>query len=102
MAYSLSYWTELTQFVFDPELDIDNNHAERLMRPFAIGRKNWLFAGSVRAGKSAAVLYSIIETCKLNGIIAFEYIRDILKRIAEHPADRLNELLPYNWQPMSD
>jgi transposase len=102
MAYSLSYWTELTEFVFDPELDIDNNQAERQMRPFAIGRKNWLYAGSLRGGQSAAVLYSIIETCKLNGVVPFEYIRDVLKRIAEHPADRLEELLPHNWRPMSE
>jgi transposase len=102
VAYTLDYWTELTEFVFDPELDIDNNHAERLMRPFAIGRKNWLFAGSEKAGRSAAVLYSIIETCKLNGIVPFEYIRDVLQRIAEYPADRLEELLPHNWRPLPE
>jgi IS66 C-terminal element len=68
-------------------------------REIAIGRKNYLFAGSDRGGERAAAMYSLIETAKLNGIDPQAYLRDVLGRIADHPINRINELLPWNWQP---
>ena len=66
-------------------LEVDNNAAERAMRIVAVGRKNWLFAGSDEGGKRAAVIYSILETCKINGVNTFEYLQDVLARIRSHP-----------------
>jgi hypothetical protein len=75
----------------------DNNRAENTIRGIALGRKNWLFAGSDAGGKRAAAVYSLIETCKLNGIDPFVWLRDVLTRIAAHPTDRVDELLPWHW-----
>ena len=77
-------------------LEIDNNAAERALRAVALGRKNYLFAGSDRGGESAASIYSLIGTAKLNGIDPELYLRDVLSRIAEHPINRIEELLPWN------
>ena len=70
------------------------------MMPIALGRKDYLFAGSDRGGKIAATFYSLIETCKLNNINPQEYLADVLNRIAEHPVKQVNQLLPYNWKPL--
>lgn len=78
-------------------IEIDNNIAERAMRPIALGRKNYLFAGSDRGGKIAASFYSLIETCKLNNINPQEYFCDVLNRINDHPINKIHELLPQNW-----
>jgi transposase len=83
----------------DGRLSLDNNPAERALRGVAIGRKNYLFAGSDRGGERAAAMYSLIETAKLNGIDPEAYLRDVLTRIADHPNNRIVELLPWNWQP---
>ena len=83
----------------DGRLSLDNNPAERALRGVAIGRKNYLFAGSDRGGERAAAMYSLIETAKLNGIDPQAYLCDVLGRIADHPINRINELLPWNWQP---
>ena len=80
-------------------LEPDNNAVERAIRPIALGRNNWLFAGSVRGGQAAATILSLIETAKLSGVDPFAYLRDVLARINSHRVDRLTELLPFNWKP---
>jgi transposase len=75
-----------------------NNTAERAIRPLALGRKNWLFAGSDTGGERAAMIYTIVETAKLNGIDPHRYLADVLGRIAAHPINRIVELLPWNWR----
>ena len=75
---------------------LDNNAAERAMRPMCLGRKNWLFAGSDAGGERAAAIYSLTETAKLNGLDPEDYLRQVLERIAEHPVKRVHELLPWN------
>jgi transposase len=97
IAYALRHWQALTRFTEHGWLSIDNNAAERALRGIAVGRKNWLFAGSDEGGKTAAVLYSIATTCKSLGIEPFGYLRDILTRLPEHPAARLPELFPTCW-----
>ena len=94
--YSLSRWEALTRYTTDGRLDICNNAAERAIRPLAIGRKNWTFAGSDSGGVRAATMYTIIETAKLNGIDPEAYLRSIIVRIDNHPAKRIDELLPWN------
>ena len=99
IRYSLSRWDALTRYTTDGRLEISNNAAERAIRPLAIGRKNWLFAGSDTGGERAATIYTIIETAKLNGIDPEAYLRDIITRIADHPVKRIDELLPWNIAP---
>ena len=80
---------------------MDNNIAERAIRPIAIGRKNWLFAGSEAGGERAAAIYSVIETAKMNGIEPQSYIADVIARIAvDWPSSRWDELMPWNWRPL--
>jgi transposase len=86
----------LTRYTTDGRLDICNNAAERAIRPLAIGRKNWMFAGADSGGKRAAVMYTIIGTARLNGIDPEAYLRTLIDRIADHPAKRIAELLPWN------
>ena len=95
--YGLSRWTSFTLFLDHPTVAIDNNAAERAVRPVAVGRKNWLFAGSDIGGERAAGIYSLIETAKLNAIDPFTYLRDVIARISEHPVQELDQLLPWNW-----
>ena len=97
MRYALSRWTALTRYIHDGRIEIDNNAAERSIRGIALGRKNYLFAGSDNGGNRAAAVYSLIETCKLNAIDPQAYLRDILARIADHKINRITELLPWNW-----
>ena len=97
MRYALSRWTALSRYVDDGTLEIDNNAAERSIRGIALGRKNWLFAGSDAGGDRAAAIYTLIETCKLNGIDPEAYLRSVLTHIADHPINRVAELLPWNW-----
>jgi transposase len=96
LRYSLLRWDALTRYTTDGRLDICNNAAERAMRPLAIGRKNWMFAGADSGGERAAVIYTIIETAKLNGLDPEAYLRTLITRIADHPAKRIAELLPWN------
>ena len=94
MRYTLSRWTALNRYVDDGRAEIDNNNAERSIRGIALGRKNWLFAGSDTGGERAAAIYSLTETCKLNGIAPEAYLRSVLAHIAGHPINRIAELLP--------
>ena len=98
MRYALSRWKALTNYIHDGRTSIDNNAAERSIRGIALGRKNYLFAGSDNGGNRAAAIYSLIETCKLNTIDPEAYLRDILARIPDHKINRIDELLPWNWQ----
>jgi transposase len=98
--YMRARWTALTRCFDDGRLALDNNPAERALRCVAIGRKNYLFAGSDAGGRRAAAMYSLIESAKLNGLNPQRYLTDLLARIADHPARHIAELLPWNWQPV--
>jgi transposase len=97
--YMRTRWAALMRCFDDGRLAVDNNPAERALRGVAIGRKNYLFAGSDAGGRRAAVMYSLIETAKLNGVNPQHYLADVLDRIADHPARQIAVLLPWNWQP---
>ncbi len=97
MRYTLSRWAGLNRYVDDGRAEVDNNAAERSIRGIALGRKNWLFAGSDTGGERAAAIYSLIETCKLNGIDPEAYLRAVLTRIADHPINRIADLLPWTF-----
>ncbi len=96
--YMLTRWAALTRVFDDGRVALDNNPAERALRGVAIGRKNYLFAGSDRGADRAAALYSLIETAKLNGLDPEAYLRDVLGRIADHPISKLTDLLPWRWK----
>ena len=81
------------------QVPIDNNWVENRIRPIAIGRNNWLFAGSLRAGQRAAAVMSLIQSAKLNGIDPLAYLKDVLNRLPTQPASKVAELLPHRWQP---
>jgi hypothetical protein len=98
MDYMLTRWQSFARFLADGRVDLSNNAAERALRGIAIGRKAWLFAGSDRGGERAAAIYSLIITAKLNDIDPRAWLADVLARIADHPASRLDQLLPWNWQ----
>src|SRR5258708_7734862 len=96
VRYALGRWEALLRYVDDGRLENDNNAAERSLRVVALGRKNYLFAGSDAGGERAAAIYSLIGTAKLNDINPETYLRDVLTRIADHPINRIEELLPWN------
>ena len=97
--YSLKRWAALVRFIDDGDLPIDNNWVENQIRPIAIGRNNWLFAGSLRAGKRAAAVMSLVHSARLNGHEPYAYLRDVLERLPTHPASRIQDLLPHRLQP---
>ena len=97
-AYSLKRWVALTRFLDDGRICMTNNAAERAVRGIAMGRKNWTFAGSDSGGRRAAAIYTLIETAKLNDADPRAWLADVLARIADHPARRIAELLPWNWR----
>jgi transposase len=99
--YGLSRWPSFCLFLEDGRVSIDNNAAERALRPIGIGRKNWLFAGADTGAETLARAMTIIETAKLNGLDPQAYLADILDRIHDHKINRLDELLPWNWTPVS-
>ena len=99
IRYALSRWSALTRYRDDGRLEIDNNAAERALRAVALGRKNWLFAGSDEGGERAAAIYSLLGTAKLNDLDPEAYLRYVLERIAEHPINRIEELLPWSVVP---
>lgn len=98
LRYALSRWTQLSRYLGDGTIEIDNNAAERAMRSVVLGRKNYLFAGSDEGGKRAAAIYSLIETAKLNDINPEKYLKDMLSRIADYPVNKVSDLLPWNWK----
>ena len=95
--YILKNWTALTRYCGNPDLAIDNNHTERSLRGWAVGRNNWTFFGSDRGGRTAAVLRSFVASCELVKVDPFVWFHDVLSRIAAHPITRLEELLPHRW-----
>lgn len=99
--YSLARWTALTRYLADARLPIDNNHDEQQIRPWATGRKNWLFAGTLAAGQRAAAITSLIQTAKLNGHDPYVYLKDELARLPTQRASRIGELLPHRWAPQA-
>jgi transposase len=98
MDYMLKRWPAFTRFLDDGRICLSNNAAERALRGIALGRKAWLFAGSDRGGDRAAAMYSLIVTAKLNDVDPQAWLADVLRRINDHPASRLDELLPWNWR----
>lgn len=98
LDYSLKRWVALTRYLDDGQLPIDNNRIEQQIRPIAVGRNNWLFAGSLRAGKRAAAIMSLVQSAKLNGHDPYAYLKDVLTRLPTQPNSRIAELLPHRWQ----
>lgn len=96
IRYGRSRWPALSRYIDDGRLEMTNNAAERAIRPLALGRKNFLFAGSDEGGERAAAIYTLVETAKMNGLDPEAYLRDVLARIAEHPINRIGHLLPWN------
>ncbi len=98
IAYGTKRWPALCRFLGGGRLAIDNNIAERALRGVAVGRRNWLFAGSRAGGERAAAIYTVIQTCKANGVDPQAYIADVIARVADDwPASRWDELMPWNW-----
>lgn len=98
VTYSLNQWDALVRYVDDPILEIDNNISERTLRMVVIGRKNYMFAGSEAGAWRASIIYSLVASCKLNGIDPFAYFNDVLRRVSTHPANKIDKLLPGNWK----
>lgn len=96
--YSLNQWQALTRYVDDGALPADNNCVENQIRPIALGRSNWLFAGSLRAGKAAAAIMSLVHSARLNGHDPYAYLKDVLEKLPTQPAGRIGQLLPHKWQ----
>ncbi|MBP5059866.1 transposase, partial [Pseudomonas chlororaphis] len=100
LDYSLKRWAALSRYLSDGAVPIDNNWAENQIRPWALGRKNWLFAGSLRSGKRAAAIMSLIQSARLNGHDPYAYLKDILTRLPTQRASEIDQLLPHKWQPV--
>src|SRR3954452_20808104 len=101
IRYARSRWPALTRYLADGRLEISNNTAERAIRPLALGRKNWIFAGSDSGGERAAAMHTLIETATLNDLDPETYLREVFSRIADHPINRIADLLPWNLSPRS-
>jgi transposase len=99
--YSLKRWAALTHFVEDGDVPISNNWVENHIRPIALGRSNWLFAGSLRAGQRAAAIMSLLHSARINGHEPYAYLKDVLERLPTQPAGRVDELLPHRWKPVN-
>jgi hypothetical protein len=99
IRYALSRWRALTRYIDDGRIEIDNSAAERALRAVALGRKNYLFCGSDGGGESAAAIYTLLGTARLNGVEPERWLREMLGRIADHPLSRIEELLPWNMAP---
>lgn len=98
ITYTLKNWAALNRYTEAPFLSPDNNLSERQIKLLVIGRKNWMFAGSENGARNAAILFSLVASCKLAGVDPFAWFRDVLARIATHPADRMHELIPREWK----
>ncbi|MBK1736249.1 hypothetical protein CKO15_13450 [Halorhodospira abdelmalekii] len=101
ISYVLNHWPALLRFTEDGRLEPDNNRGERAMRGVCVGRRNWNFTGSEKGGHALAILLTVLESCKQNGVNPRHYLIDVLERIQDHPVNRLHELLPYNWAPQT-
>jgi hypothetical protein len=101
LDYSLRRWDPLTRFVDDGQLPVDNNWIENQIRPIAIGRNNWLFAGSLRAGHRAAAVISLIQSARMNGHDPYAYLKDVLTRLPTQRASQIGELLPHCWKAIA-
>jgi transposase len=97
IRYSLNRWEALCRFTEDGRLEMTNNAAERAIRPLTLGRRNWTFLGSDSGGDRAAIVFTLIQSCKLNGVNPEAYLADLIGRVGDHPASRLDQLLPWNW-----
>ena len=100
LDYSLKRWTALTRYLDDGAVPIDNNWVENQVRPWALGRSNWLFAGSLRSGQRAAAVMTLIQSAKLNGHDPYAYLKDVLTRLPTQKNNAIDELLPHNWTPV--
>jgi transposase len=98
ITYALNQWRALERYTEDGALEIDNNGAERAIKPIVIGRKNWLFIGSEAAANRTAVLLTLVNTCKAHQVNVFEYLRDVIERVSTHPMSRIDELTPREWK----
>ena len=98
LAYSMERWHKLSLYITDGRLNIDNNPVENSIRPVALGRKNYLFAGSHEAAKRSGMLYSLLGTCKMHGIEPYAWLKDVLQRIADHPINKIQDLLPHRYK----
>ena len=101
LDYSLKRWAALTRFLDNGQLPLDNNWIENQIRPIAIGRNNWLFAGSLRAGQRAAAVMSLIQSAKLSGHDPYAYLKDVLARLPTQKNSQIAELLPHRWQALT-
>lgn len=99
LQYAMKRWDKLCRYTTDGKLEIDNNLVENSVRPIALGRKNYLFAGSHASAQRAAMAYSLLATCKANGVNPFDWLKDVLERLPSHPINKVHELLPHNWKP---
>jgi hypothetical protein len=99
--YTLNRWPALMRYLDDPALPIDNNHDEQQIRPWATGRKNWLFTGTLMAGQRAAAIMSLIQSAKMNGHDPYRYLKDVLTKLPTHKASAIDELLPHIWAPVT-
>ena len=98
MDYMLKRWPAFTRFLDNGRICLSNNAAERVLRGIALGRRAWLFAGSDHGGERAAAMYTLIATAKLNSVDPQAWLADVLRRVADHPASKLHELLPWYWE----
>ncbi|PLY15285.1 MAG: IS66 family transposase, partial [Sedimenticola sp.] len=101
LDYSLKRWSALTRYLEDGAVPIDNNWVENQIRPWALGRSNWLFAGSLRSGQRAAAVMTLIQSAKFNGHDPYAYLKDVLARLPTQKNNAIHELLPHNWQPVT-
>lgn len=97
LEYSLKRWITMTRYLDDGAIPIDNNWVENQIRPWALGRSNWLFAGSLRSGKRAAAIMSLTQSARLNGHDPYAYLKDVLTRLPAQRASEITELLPHRW-----
>ena len=102
IAYFLSRWEKLCIYTNDPRVNIDNNLVENAIRPVAVGRKNYLFAGSHEAAQRAAMVYSLLATCKLHGINPYHWLRDVLENMHRFTTNNIEQLLPQNWKKLPE
>lgn len=100
ITYMLNQWSRLINYMLDGRLEIDNNLIENAVRPVAVGRRNWLFAGSHDSARRSALVYSLVATARMNDIEPWRYLKDVLTRINDHPMKNIDQLLPHNWTPL--